>query len=58
MLEQGQGTTEIIIETTSVQEMTSWLKELKCCISPSPPAIMDEALPERCVTKCTFILTP
>ncbi|XP_052217545.1 SH2B adapter protein 1-like isoform X2 [Dreissena polymorpha] len=44
--ELGQGTTEIIIETTSVQEMTSWLKELKCCISPSPPAIMDEALPE------------
>lgn len=49
MLEQGQGTTEIIIETTSVHEMTLWLQELKSCIAPSPPDIVDETVPERCV---------
>lgn len=33
---KGQGTTEYVIEATSLTEMLSWLNELKVCISPEP----------------------
>ena len=34
---QGQGTIEYVIEAPNLSEMTSWLMELKTCISPEPP---------------------
>lgn len=35
---KGQGTTEYVIEATSLSEMRSWLTVLKTCISPERPA--------------------
>lgn len=34
---KGQGTIEYVIEAPNLSEMTSWLMELKTCISPEPP---------------------
>ncbi|KAL4223274.1 signal transducer [Mactra antiquata] len=38
---KGQGTTEYVIEATSLTEMLSWLNELKVCIAPETVDIIE-----------------
>jgi len=46
VFDQGDGTTEYIIEAPCLGEMTSWLHELRSCIAPAAPPHVEDVAPE------------